>query len=289
MAAPAALTVRRASWYRLRVESSDVLPLTETRPRTRATATLLLLVVVAASAPARAEGPADVARRHAEEGVRLFKQDEYGPAVEHLLEAEKALVQADLEVPPLIFAAIARCYDQLGQIVPAMGYYTRFLSVANRNDRALAETVQRAVQSKKRPQSQLDNTALRFEVTPDGAEVRLDRRTVGRTPLDVLKVNPGPHQVTFWAEGYEPNSVDVDVAAGATVPVVVALVRKRKAAPKPAPAPPPKTPTAGPSRWMWWAGGGAAALVIAATVTAVLLWPEDQPDTHAVRVSVQGR
>jgi len=242
-------------------------------------------------APAEpAADPADVAREHAQKGVALYRQDNYGDAVGHLVAAEKVLVVANLEVPALIYAAMARCYDQLGQATAAMRYYTRFLSVVDAADESLAETVRRAHQAKKRLQTLLDNTALRFEVDPDGAEVRIDRRSAGVTPLDPVKVPPGPHQVTFWARGYEPNSVDVDVAAGATVPVVVTLTRKQKPVqPTPAPQPPPPPPPPAGVSWVWWAGGGAAAVAVVATVTAVLLWPEEAPDTHGVGVTVKGR
>ncbi len=240
--------------------------------------------------------PEELAKEFAQEGVALFADDRWDEAVEIFREAEKILQEAGLPVPPLVFLAIARCYDQLGQISAATAYYTRFLSAADENDERMEDGIRRAVEAKKRLYSQLDNTALRFAVEPDGVQVRIDRRAVGTTPLEPVKVTPGPHQVTFWAKGYEPASVDVDVAAGAMVPVVVSLVPRagragttRPVVPslgQPAPYGPPRRGRT----LLHWGVGGAAVAVAAGTAAALLLWPREVlPDRHAVRLTVRSR
>ena len=83
--------------------------------------------------------------------------------------------------------------------------------------------VRRADEAIARIDAQLDRTQLTFDIEPPGAEVRVDRREMGQAPIDNLKVTPGPHQITVWAEGYEGADVSVDVRPGAEVPVGVSL------------------------------------------------------------------
>ncbi len=51
-------------------------------------------------------------------------------------------------------------------------------------------------------------------VEPPGSAVRVDRVFAGRTPVVVLNVRAGTHNVTVDADGYQPHYVDVPVAAG---------------------------------------------------------------------------
>ena len=128
-----------------------------------------------------------------------------------------------MAVPAALYRSMARCYDQLGRITPALSYYRRFLALANRRDPYQRRAMGEVKQAASRLQTLFDRTGLRLEVRPDGTEVRIDRREMGRTPLEIVHVTPGAHQVTFWAEGYRPASINVEVAAGSVVPVVVEL------------------------------------------------------------------
>jgi len=47
-----------------------------------------------------------------------------------------------------------------------------------------------------------------------GAQVFLDRKFVGRTPLTLRDVAPGPHRLNLSAEGYEGRAEGVEVSAG---------------------------------------------------------------------------
>jgi len=198
---------------------------------------LLLAGSLGLPCPAEAQGGEDAihaeARTHATEGQRLFEAKDYEAAVGELRAAEAVYDQAEMEVPVTLVRLLARSYDQLVQPVPALAYYKRFLARADGfparadgSDPRLKEAVQRAKRDAARLQELVDQTVLTFEVEPDGTEVRLGRRVLGTTPLDPVKVSPGPHQVTLQKEGYRPYALVAEVRPGGAFPVMVMLVRE---------------------------------------------------------------
>jgi hypothetical protein len=62
----------------------------------------------------------------------------------------------------------------------------------------------------------LQTVAPRLSVTADvpGAQVFLDRKFVGQTPLRIPDVEPGRHRLNVSAEGYDGYSEDIQVVAG---------------------------------------------------------------------------
>lgn len=66
---------------------------------------------------------------------------------------------------------------------------------------------------------------LVIEGAPEGAEVLVDGKKVGRVP-DPVELAPGEHTVTVRADGYESMETTVEVAAGQTVRQSAPLERK---------------------------------------------------------------
>jgi hypothetical protein len=67
---------------------------------------------------------------------------------------------------------------------------------------------------------------LTIRSTVSGAEVRIDGRVVGKTPLDApLRVNAGAVEIEVSAEGFEPFRRRVELAEGNTSTIAVELVR----------------------------------------------------------------
>ncbi|MBM4321849.1 MAG: PEGA domain-containing protein [Deltaproteobacteria bacterium] len=141
----------------------------------------------------RAKG---VAQQYIKLGEDLFRQRNHAEAVESFLRAESTLEKAELDVPVVLYRSIARCYDQLGQILAALANYKKFLALSQPTSDQLVRAIREAKDAEARLQRLLDRTSIQLEVKPDGAEVRIDQQVVGRTPLKPLKVAPGPHQVT---------------------------------------------------------------------------------------------
>jgi hypothetical protein len=65
---------------------------------------------------------------------------------------------------------------------------------------------------------------VRFISTPGGAEVVLDGRTVGKTPLD-LDVEAGEHVVTIRAEGFHDFEQKLTIQGGETRPIQATLAK----------------------------------------------------------------
>ena len=57
----------------------------------------------------------------------------------------------------------------------------------------------------------------------DGAHVFVDRKYVGKTPLDTSEVTPGRHQVNVSADGYDGVSEGVNVAESGSTDLHVSL------------------------------------------------------------------
>jgi hypothetical protein len=66
-----------------------------------------------------------------------------------------------------------------------------------------------------RVEARLEPESSRLSVKADvvGAQVFLDRKSVGTAPVD-LELTPGPHRLNVSAEGYEMYAEDVDVPSG---------------------------------------------------------------------------
>ncbi len=58
---------------------------------------------------------------------------------------------------------------------------------------------------------------LRVDSDVPGASVFLDRRYVGRTPVEIGDLAPGPHQLNVSAEGYEPHLETIETPHDVTV------------------------------------------------------------------------
>jgi hypothetical protein len=143
---------------------------------------------------------------------------------------------------------------------------------------------------------------LRVDITPAGAEVKVDGVSMGAAPLQKrLVLSPGNHQLAITSSGFLPYQATIMLEAGkeraeqATLMVVppapvalapavvaaraVAVAPPRALGPAPGPSPspaitvssqgsPPVQEARAPiyGRWWFWAGVGAVALGVASAV-----------------------
>ena len=86
----------------------------------------------------------------------------------------------------------------------------------------------------------------RLSSTPSGAEVEIDGRSAGKTPM-VAQLPEGKHEIRYSLEGHEPELISIESAAGDDETIdrvlrasggAVAAAAPRKAAPPAAAAPP---------------------------------------------------
>ena len=100
------------------------------------TAALLLLAAVSAPASGGRQAALAEAKRHVPRGQELFRAGDYEAALASFRKAERALEDAEVAVPPSLDRILGRCYDQLGQVVPALGHFKRFSKAQTVNVRS---------------------------------------------------------------------------------------------------------------------------------------------------------
>ena len=104
----------------------------------------------------------------------------------------------------------------------------------------------------------LDTTAtIRVAVDRPGAQVSLDGKDLGLSPVPAQRVLEGPHQVVVQRKGFVRWSSTVSVAAGAEVPVQVQLVSVQLL-------------TEGARSRLWTWGWMATGVAVAATGSGIL-------------------
>jgi hypothetical protein len=70
------------------------------------------------------------------------------------------------------------------------------------------------------PRAEAAATTLRVDADVPGANVFLDRKFLGTTPVETRDFEPGPHRLNVSAEGYEMYGESVELAAGPNEVVV---------------------------------------------------------------------
>jgi len=124
--------------------------------------------------------------------------------------------------------------------------------------RALLESLLKDVEARTMP------ATLAVRTTPPGAQVEIDGRLVGVTPLE-HGVYAGPHRIVLHLRGYEQSIQEREVLAGETTSVEVELRPTKPGAGTKTDgtvaAEPSKDDNRRPFRWKPWAVIGAGAVV----------------------------
>jgi TonB family protein len=84
--------------------------------------------------------------------------------------------------------------------------------------------------------------SLRIVSVPEGAEVTLDGKVLGKTPFRWRNAPVGEHSLVFRKEGYQERTMTVPVMEGKTASVETQLVEVPKEVPPPPPVEPALTP-----------------------------------------------
>ena len=158
----------------------------------------------AASTPENAQA-AQEARRYFTEGMAHYQARRFREAIHAFELAAERVPSADL------WFNVARAHEQLGEPSRATDFYRRYL-------RAESERAAR--------RSRPTTGTLRIDASIPGAEVEVDTRSVGRTPvLEPLALAPGAHRLLIRRAGYLPFRSEVRVEAGVTTSAYADLQR----------------------------------------------------------------
>jgi hypothetical protein len=242
---------------------------------------LILLAILAQAAPLTADPQAKAqAQELLGQGSKLYQQGDVAGALEKF---EAAYVT--FPSPKLMFN-IGQADRDLGRPVEAIEAFQRFLAEASD---ASPETLADAHKSVAELRKKLGK--VRIDCDTAGAEVSVDGKTVGVTPLpELIWTTPGRHQVAAIHVSAAPTIETVDVEAGSTRTVALRLIPLvAPVAPAPAPAseaaptlglqaPPPTSPSPSNTSEGWllgrkwtWVAAGSTVLLAAGAITAGVL------------------
>jgi hypothetical protein len=143
------------------------------------------------------------ARTHFQTGVGHYQAGRYTEAIAEFQTAHR------LYASPVILFNLAQAYRSDGQLSNAIATFRRYLEENPRLTPTQREDVEGVIR-------EIDATraVLSFEVEPSGAEVTLDGRVLGTSPLPRgVEVLPGPHEVAVSLAFHEPVTQTINVHA----------------------------------------------------------------------------
>ena len=237
-------------------------------------ATSLILVVILAQASPSIGDPQDKAQAKVllGQGTKLYEQGDIAGALEKFQAAYSAFPS-----PKLMFN-IGQADRDLHRHLEALEAFEKFLADA---PDASPDMIADARKSISQLQKKLGQ--IQIDCMTSGADVSVDGKSVGRTPLpDLIWATPGRHQITARHESVAPAVEEVNVTAGVVSSVTLRLAATVAAAPVLAPAAAPAidlraSPVPNGDNEGWWLGrkwtwvaGGSTVLLAVGAITAGL-------------------
>jgi hypothetical protein len=181
-------------------------------------ATLIAKVVVAAPpqppvTPVSDAASAD-AKRHFEAGVKLYAERVYASALAEFEESYRLGGKA------VALKNVAQCHRDLKQFAEALDTYRQLLALhgADLKPKDKAD-VDKSVEELAKVVGTVEILA-----EPVGAEVSIDGKVVGLTPLKPVHVDVGTHEIRITKSGYQPFTKSVTLVAEQRAAVSTALV-----------------------------------------------------------------
>jgi tetratricopeptide (TPR) repeat protein len=251
-------------------------------------AALLLAAGPLSAAPARAADDTTRAKLKLQEGARALDEGDYEQALARFQEAF-ALVPS-----PKIHFNFGLAYLGLARPVDALESFEKFLEEARTATPATRLEAERHVASLK---PRVATVSVGCDV--DGAEVRVDGKKLGTTPLDKkFYVQAGSHQLLVRRGHAAPFILDFTAAEGGDLRLAATLVMpaanvsptlRSKPANKPAaptlingPAGEPAAEPRSSNRWLIWGTAGGVAVAAAVVLFVVLGGSTSYPKADAM-------
>ncbi len=180
-------------------------------------------------------GDKEDAERHFKAGVSLQKVEDFEAAI--------AAFESSLRLHPSKGALF-----NLANCLRATHRYGEALETLQRLDREYGEVLDdpmRAAVDRQLQELRNLSASLVVQVDRAGAEVRVDGKLIGLTPLtEELQLSPGGHDIEVRLEGFEPAKVQVELVSREKTTKKIAL---KKIAPPPPPPPSKPKPSAEPA------------------------------------------
>jgi hypothetical protein len=156
----------------------------------------------------------EVAKAKFQEGMGLIKEENYPAALAAFEESYKLVPK-----PGLLYN-IAMCQKALFRYVESIALFKSYLSAMGTGVKPeMKLTVDQALADMQK----LVGTVL-IDGAPDGANVFMDDRSIGATPLkEALLADPGQHSIRVERDGFKPLRTEVNVPSGANISVSAQL------------------------------------------------------------------
>jgi hypothetical protein len=202
------------------------------------------------SVPAAADDETK-AKEHYFKGKQLVEEEAYDKAI---IELETSY---ELNPVPNVLYNLALCYDQLQKYADAVRYYHRYLD----EEKNPPEDIRTLVEERILKLNQFLGS-LKVTADVDGAEVYIDGKKIGETPLGITLVETGTYDLAVKAAGYVDIEEEITIVSGETATRDFAMTESEKAAAK-------AGPEGGKKKLGPAAFGATIALTAALGITAI--------------------
>lgn len=178
----------------------------------------IVLMLTAICGSSNADTKAD-AKAAFIDGVKLFTEEKYPEALTAFKESYR------LRPKVSVLFNIGMCQKALYRYVDSIATFKRFLAQGggqgSQKNRGLGAKAEAAI-----AEMQKLVGSLVLNQAPDGAEIKVGGKLVGRAPLKgPVFLDPGTHLVEVTLEGYEPLHTQVKVSSGVAATINAALTR----------------------------------------------------------------
>jgi tetratricopeptide (TPR) repeat protein len=188
---------------------------------------VLLIALVEHATPAFAESdPKTAARAHFERGVTAFNERRYADAAQEFDTAYR------LSPAFVVLYNIGQVDAALGRSVEAVDAFDEYLKQG-----ASAVPLKRRAEVQAEIEAEFEHIgAIVVHTTPEAAEIRLDGKLVGKTPLGhSIRATAGKHTVEAVLAAHATEVREIDLAGRAEIMVDFTLAENTVQVPAPAP------------------------------------------------------
>jgi hypothetical protein len=174
----------------------------------------MVVHLVTAAISVAATDPRASAHEHFERGLAAFRQERFAEAAEEFEEAYR------ISPSFRVLYNIGQVDVALGRSVEAVEAYEKFLN--DGGTRIPAERQKEVREALAKEQARIGGITVRTE--PDGAEIRLDGRLVGTTPLTrPIRATVGAHTIEVSLSGRPTRVREVKVAGGGEIDIEIEI------------------------------------------------------------------
>jgi hypothetical protein len=244
------------------------------RSRARSLALLVAAASLAASAPCRADdakdakkdavpsvASSDEASRRFKSGVSFYKDNDFAAAMVEFKHAYELLPNF------AVLYNIGRTARELKDYAAALAAFEQYLGDGGTKvSPARRKEITAAIDELRHKVGK-----IKIAASADGAEISVDDRSVGQSPLPAsIVANVGQHKVSASLTGHTPAQRMVDVASMEEAAVTLDLPKIEASVPRDDGTPPPPPPKRPIPLYAWITAGATGAIGLSAGVTGLV-------------------